>query len=135
MTDAASLSLREQDAIKFLELLLSKCSGTGDHNWRKCRRCLAFNELEYVYQPLARSFITTALEALRSNAEVLARESSLRAQVEAKLDAAKRSKQREYTHDEYRIIHDGYDSVAVRFYEGQIAAFESVLALLGDDHG
>ena len=57
-------SLRTQDAIKFLELLLSECSGADDHSWWKCRRCLAFSELEG-HQPLARGFVTDALEALR----------------------------------------------------------------------
>ena len=58
------MGLREQDAIKFLELLLSECHSSDDHSWRRCRRCLAFLEIEN-HQPLARSFITTALDALR----------------------------------------------------------------------
>jgi hypothetical protein len=52
------------DAVKFLELLLSECNGADAHSWRRCRRCLAFSELES-HQPLARAFIHTALAALR----------------------------------------------------------------------
>jgi hypothetical protein len=52
------------DAVKFLELLLSECSAT-EHSWRRCRRCLAFAELEG-HQPLARSFIQAALDALKA---------------------------------------------------------------------
>jgi hypothetical protein len=63
------LSTREQaelhDAVMFLELLLSECSGgSSDHAWRRCRRCLAFAALEG-HQPLARAFVKTALAALR----------------------------------------------------------------------
>jgi hypothetical protein len=55
------------DAVKFLELLLSECNqwcSGADHSWRKCRRCLAFAELEG-HKTLARGFIETALAALR----------------------------------------------------------------------
>jgi hypothetical protein len=55
------------DAVKFLELLLSECNqwcSGADHSWRKCRRCLAFAELEG-HKKLARGFIETALAALR----------------------------------------------------------------------
>jgi hypothetical protein len=54
------------DAVKFLELLLSECNGADEHSWRRCRRCLAFSELEG-HQPLARAFIQTALASLRKH--------------------------------------------------------------------
>jgi len=56
---------KNEDAAKFLELLLSDCKGgTGDHAWRKCRRCLAMGELE-TRSKLAREFLQAAIVALR----------------------------------------------------------------------
>lgn len=59
----------DRDAIAFLELLLSECGpGTSDHAWRKCKRCLAFSELEG-HMPLARRFVARALERLKNQIE------------------------------------------------------------------
>ena len=53
------------DAVKFLELLLSECGeGTGDHSWRKCRRCQAFNLLQG-YDPLSRRLVQHVIERLQ----------------------------------------------------------------------
>ena len=52
------------DARKFLELLLTECgTGPSDHEWRKCRRCLALHQLEG-HQPLARRMIERAIERM-----------------------------------------------------------------------
>lgn len=58
------------DAGKFLERLLGDCDGdTSEHAWRKCRRCLAFSELEN-HQPLARRLVTRAIELLKARIDL-----------------------------------------------------------------
>ena len=66
----------EKDAVKFLELLLSDCSGIADHAWRKCRRCLALSELEQ-RQPLALAFMANAINALRQHGALVAANEAL----------------------------------------------------------
>lgn len=59
MTDA-----QRKDAIKFLALLMGNCHpGGGDHSWRKCPRCLAFEQMEQC-DPLAMRLLAAAVEAL-----------------------------------------------------------------------
>lgn len=53
-----------RDAVQFLELLIGECQGTDVHAWRKCRRCLAIEELRE-RSPLCRRFVETAIEALK----------------------------------------------------------------------
>lgn len=77
------------DTARFLTLLLSKCPENDDprgwfHAWRTCARCLAFAELEN-HQPLARTFLETALAAVNSHAALVAENTRLRAALEAQL--------------------------------------------------
>lgn len=56
-----------EDAARFLKLLLSECGGgPNDHDWRRCRRCLAFDQLQG-HQPLARKLVNVALETLEDS--------------------------------------------------------------------
>ena len=54
------------DAITFLELIGKPClSGANDHEWRKCPRCLAINEIES-RQPMSARLLASAIAALRA---------------------------------------------------------------------
>lgn len=57
-----------EDAARFLRLLLSECGeGVHDHAWRRCRRCLAFDQLQG-HQPLARKLVEVAIAELEKEA-------------------------------------------------------------------
>lgn len=57
---------RQEDAVKFLEMLLEDCYGTSDHEWRKCRRCMAMSRLEN-RDPFALKLLTEAIARLKVN--------------------------------------------------------------------
>jgi hypothetical protein len=55
----------KSDAVKFLELMVGECtSGTSEHSWRKCPRCLAIAQLQD-RDPLALRLVAQAIEELK----------------------------------------------------------------------
>lgn len=54
----------QSDAVKLLARLIGECDGAPDaHAWRKCRRCIALNELEN-RDPLAVRLVEAAIAGL-----------------------------------------------------------------------
>ncbi len=56
----------KEDSARFLTILLGPCDGgTGEHAWRKCKRCNAIAQLEN-HDPLAHRLVQAAIDHLRT---------------------------------------------------------------------
>src|SRR5262249_49285981 len=63
-------SILDDDAGRFLDLLLQECGGRADSpSWRQCRRCVAMNELEQ-HWPLAQRMVEHARNRLKQFADI-----------------------------------------------------------------
>lgn len=54
---------KQTDAAKLLRLLIEKCPPQYDHDWHKCPRCLAIEEIQS-RAPFTRGLLVSALAAL-----------------------------------------------------------------------